>query len=184
MERINIPLRRRSLGGLLQFAADALRARVYSALAEVGLPDIRPAHSRLFRNLAENGSRVSDLAEGAQMTKQSMAYLADCLAAAGYVKIEPDPADGRAKLAPLAARGRAASEALIQLSADNKAAFARVIGAEEMRELRRLLELFVDRFGAPSEPVLHGAADRQADLAQFSRAQMRDQPVLDAGDEA
>ncbi|MCI4677203.1 MarR family transcriptional regulator [Rhodoblastus acidophilus] len=150
MEQTNIRLRRRTFGGLLQFAAETLRARVYSRLAEVGFPDIRPAHSRLFRNLTENGSRVSDLAERAQMTKQSMAYLADSLAAAGYVKFEPDPTDGRAKLVQLTARGRAASEALIQLSTDSEAAFADVLGAEEMRELRRLLELFVDRFSAAS----------------------------------
>jgi DNA-binding MarR family transcriptional regulator len=184
MEQINIPLRRRTLGGMLQFAADALRARVYSALAEVGFPDIRPAHSRLLRNLSENGSRVSELAERAQMTKQSMAYLADHLAAAGYVKIAPDPSDGRAKLVWLTARGRAASEALIQLSADNEAAFARVIGAEEMRELRRLLELFVDRFREASEPVVDRAADSLFDAHHPARPQMRDQPVLDAGDEA
>lgn len=150
MEQMNIPLRRRTLGGLLQFVGEALRARVYSRLAEVGFPDLRPSHSNLLRNLTDNGSRVSDLAERAQMTKQSMAYLADGLAAAGYVKIEPDPTDGRAKLVRLTARGRAASEALIRLSNDSEAAFARVIGAEEMRELRRLLELFVDRFNAAS----------------------------------
>jgi hypothetical protein len=45
-------------------------------MAEAGFPDIRPAHSNLFRNMTEGGSRVSELAERAQMTKQSMGYLA------------------------------------------------------------------------------------------------------------
>jgi DNA-binding MarR family transcriptional regulator len=147
MERTNIPLRRRTLGGLLRLVEETLRGRVYARMAEFGFPDIRPAHSSLLRNVAEAGSRVSDLAERAQMTKQSMGYLADSLAAAGYVTVEPDPADGRAKLVRLSEKGRAASEALVKISAETEAEFARLIGKAEMAELRRLLEQLADRLG-------------------------------------
>ncbi|HEY1446989.1 MAG TPA: MarR family winged helix-turn-helix transcriptional regulator, partial [Caulobacteraceae bacterium] len=143
--KINITLQRRTLGGLLRLAEEMARARVYARMAEVGFADIRPAHSSLLRNIADGGSRVSDLAERAQMTKQSMGYLADSLAAAGYLTQEPDPTDGRAKLVRLSNRGRAASEAMIQLSAETEAEFAGLIGRAEMAQLRRLLERLADQ---------------------------------------
>jgi DNA-binding MarR family transcriptional regulator len=114
-------------------------------MAKAGFADIRPAHSSLFRNLAEGGSRISELAARAQMTKQSMGYLAESLAAAGYVTLEPDPADRRAKRVRLSGKGRAAFEALVQLSAEAEAEFAGLIGEANMAQLRRLLEGLADR---------------------------------------
>jgi DNA-binding MarR family transcriptional regulator len=145
MEPTNITLQRRTLGGLLRLVEETLRARVYARMAEFGFPDLRPAHSSLLRNLAEAGSRVSELAERAQMTKQSMGYLADSLAAAGYVTLAPDPTDGRAKLARLSDKGRAASEALIQISAETETEFAGLIGCAGMAQLRRQLERLAGR---------------------------------------
>ena len=145
MEGINIPLKRGTLGGLLRRVEETLRERVYTRMTEAGFPDIRPAHSSLLRNLSETGSRVSDLAQHAQMTKQSMGYLADSLEAAGYVTQTPDPTDGRAKRVQLTRKGRAASEALIRLSAEVEAEFAEMIGKAGMTQLRRLLEQLADR---------------------------------------
>ena len=145
MEPTNIPLKRRTLGGLLRRVDEALRASVYARMAEAGFPDIRPAHSSLLRNIAEAGSRVSDLAQRAQMTKQSMGYLADSLEAAGFVTQAPDPTDGRAKRVRLTAKGRAASEAMVKLSAETEAEFAQLIGQAQMIRLRRLLEQLADR---------------------------------------
>ena len=81
MEPTNITLQRRTLGGMLRLVEETARAQVYARMIALGFADIRPAHSSLFRNIAANGSRVSDLADRAQMTKQSMGYLADSLAA-------------------------------------------------------------------------------------------------------
>ena len=58
---------------------------------------IRPAKGAVFRHIAVTGSRVADLAAPARITKQSMAYLVESLAASGYVAMAPDPEDGRAK---------------------------------------------------------------------------------------
>lgn len=147
MEPTNITLQRRTLGGMLRLVEETARAQVYARMIQLGFADIRPAHSSLFRNIAADGSRVSDLADRAQMTKQSMGYLADNLAAAGYVTLEPDPTDGRAKLVRLSDKGRAAWEALVKLSGEVEAEFADLIGREEMTQLRRLLEALTDRLG-------------------------------------
>jgi DNA-binding MarR family transcriptional regulator len=133
------------LGGLLRLAEEETRRRVYARMAEAGFPDIRPAHSSLLRNLAAEGSRVSELAERAQMTKQSMGYLADSLAAAGYVTLEPDLSDRRAKLARLTEKGRSASDTMVRLSAETEREFGALIGRADMLQLRRLLVRLADR---------------------------------------
>jgi DNA-binding MarR family transcriptional regulator len=145
MDPTNLPFQRRTLGGLLRFADETLRARVFARLAEAGFPDLRPAHSSLLRNMSEGGSRITELAAHAQMTKQSMGYLADSLAAAGYVALEPDPTDGRAKRVQLTDKGRAAGNTLVRLSAEIEQEFAALIGAPEMAQLRDLLERLTDR---------------------------------------
>jgi DNA-binding MarR family transcriptional regulator len=145
MEPANISFQRRTLGSLLRFADRTLRARVYARLADAGFPDLRPAHSSLLRNMAGGGSRITELAAAAQMTKQSMGYLADGLAAAGYVTLEPDPTDGRAKRVQLTDKGRAAGDTLVRLSAEVEQEFAASIGAAEMARLRGLLERLANR---------------------------------------
>jgi DNA-binding MarR family transcriptional regulator len=128
-----------TLGFLLRLAYDELQMRVYGALAESGFPDMRAAHSVVFRHIARTGSRVSDLAAQARMTKQSMAYLVESLAEGGYVTIRPDPKDGRAKTVCLTARGRKISRTLVRLSHKVEADFAALVGPGKMAMLRELL---------------------------------------------
>lgn len=61
--------------------------------------------------IAPNGSRVSDLAEQARVTKQSAASLVEQLEKAGYVERVPDPTDGRARLVRLTPRLRRVADA-------------------------------------------------------------------------
>lgn len=151
MEPTVITLQRRTLGALLRLVEETLRAKVYARMGEAGFPDIRPAHSSLFRNIARGGSRVSELAERAQMTKQSMGYLADSLAAAGYVTLEPDPTDRRAKLVRLTKRGWEAGEAMARLSAATERDLGELVGQAEMVKLRRVLERLADRLSTRPE---------------------------------
>jgi DNA-binding MarR family transcriptional regulator len=140
---------RRTIGALLRLPYAALSERVYAGMATRGYPEIRPAHSSVFRHIEPGGSRITDLAERAGITKQSMAYLVDGLVGDGYAEVLPDAADGRAKLVRLTRRGRAALAALMALSAETEAEFARLIGATEMADLRRLLEALCDRLAPP-----------------------------------
>jgi DNA-binding MarR family transcriptional regulator len=128
-----------TLGFLLHFLYDALQERVYGALAANGFSDIRAAHSAVFRHIAQTGSRVSDLAEKAGMTKQSMAYLVEALTEGGYVTVTPHPTDGRAKTVRLTARGRKVARTLVRLSRNAEADFAKLLGPRKMATLRELL---------------------------------------------
>ncbi|WP_149539970.1 MarR family winged helix-turn-helix transcriptional regulator [Siccirubricoccus phaeus] len=140
MSERNITADRRTLGFLLRQPYERLQREVYGGLAARGFPDIRPAHSAVFRHIAARGSRLTALAEQAGMTKQSMAYLVEGLAEGGYVATAPDPQDGRARLVKLTARGRRVWDALIALSAEAEARIAARVGPARLAELRAILE--------------------------------------------
>ena len=91
---------------LFRLSAQDMVDELVARMVEAGYEDIRPAHSRVFEALEPEGSRISDLAERAQMTHQSMSQLVAGLEAQGYVERQPDPNDRRAKLICLTARGR------------------------------------------------------------------------------
>jgi DNA-binding MarR family transcriptional regulator len=93
-----------NLGILLFVSYRALEQRAHDAVVAAGITDITLAQARIAARIGPNGTRVSDLAEQARVTKQSAGFLVDQLEAAGYVERVPDPADGRARLIRLTAR--------------------------------------------------------------------------------
>ena len=74
---------------------------VLDALATAGYP-ITLAHARVFQRIDQDGSRITDLAEAAVLTKQTVGFLVDQLERAGYVERTPDRRDGRARLVRVA----------------------------------------------------------------------------------
>src|SRR5438132_8204940 len=96
---------RRMIGALLRGPARAIVDRIARDLPAAGFTDLRPAHFVVFQHIQPTGSRLTELAELAQITKQSMGYLVDDLEQRGYVERVPDPRDGRARPVRLTARG-------------------------------------------------------------------------------
>jgi DNA-binding MarR family transcriptional regulator len=95
------------LGRLLLEAHRSLAAELSEALAERGYPDVRPGHAALFMHIdRRSGTRLTELARRAHVTKQAMMLLVDELEGQGYVRRVPDPTDARAKLVRLTAKGR------------------------------------------------------------------------------
>jgi DNA-binding MarR family transcriptional regulator len=140
----NITEEARSLGALLRLPYHKLAERTYRELAQSGFEDIRPAHSVVFRHILPEGSRLTELAERAQLTKQSMAYLVNYLHEHDYVHFVPDPADGRAKLVQLTTRGEAFQRAALQLSRRIEKELSAKLGAENITQLRHLLEQLIE----------------------------------------
>lgn len=97
---------RQELGILLFVANRALEQRAFDAVVAAGITDITLAQARVAARIAPNGSRVTDLAEQARVTKQTAAFLVEQLEKAGYVERVPDPTDGRARLVRLTSRAR------------------------------------------------------------------------------
>lgn len=82
----------------------AMEVRVLEAVVAAGYP-VTMAQARVFQRIAPDGSRLTDLAAAAEVTKQSAGFLVDQLEANGYVERVPDPSDARARLIRLTSRG-------------------------------------------------------------------------------
>jgi DNA-binding MarR family transcriptional regulator len=96
------------LGVLLFIPYRHMEDRIFRALQDAGFDDWTLTQCRVFQRIAPNGSRLTDLANQAQMTKQSAGVLVDQLERLGYVRRVPDPTDGRARLIAIEERGQRA----------------------------------------------------------------------------
>src|ERR687892_565684 len=74
---------RENIGRLLLRAQRDFDAELNTRLRERGYPDVRLAHSALFAHIDSEGTRSSELAERAGMTKQGMGQLVADLAKKG-----------------------------------------------------------------------------------------------------
>lgn len=113
---------------------------LHRRFAERGHPEIRPPHGNVMQFLDDAGTRVSVLAERAQITKQSMAELVVHLERLGYVERVPDPSDRRAKLVRATPRGKELYAIARDVVAEIEADWTKRLGKTKMRQLRALLE--------------------------------------------
>jgi DNA-binding MarR family transcriptional regulator len=88
--------RRLMIGALANIVDWELRRRVTTALHEQGFDDYRSTYHDIFRFLRAAGGHIIELAELAQVSRQSMSALISDLERRGYVERTPDPADRRA----------------------------------------------------------------------------------------
>ncbi|WP_319451141.1 MULTISPECIES: MarR family winged helix-turn-helix transcriptional regulator [unclassified Mycobacterium] len=117
----------------------AAETKVMEALRAAGFDDLTVAQCRIAQRLSPTGIRVTDLAEQAGVTKQTAGGLIDELERTGYVVRHPDPADARARLVVLTARGMklcAASAAEVNKIEDE---WRNEFGATAYRQLRTML---------------------------------------------
>ncbi|WP_245667055.1 MarR family winged helix-turn-helix transcriptional regulator [Actinomadura latina] len=85
------------LGMLAGRLTRALQEELFHRLAEEGHPDVRPRHGTVLAFLDAGGARATELSARSGQHKQIVGTIVDELAALGYVRREPDPADRRAK---------------------------------------------------------------------------------------
>jgi DNA-binding MarR family transcriptional regulator len=128
-----------NLAILLREPFRTMNARLLERLAERGHPGVRSSHGNVLQYLDDGGTRVSLLAERAQMSKQAMAQLVAHLEAHGYVERVPDPGDGRAKLVRATERGREVYAIARELMGEVEARLAERLGEAKLRRLRALL---------------------------------------------
>ena len=128
-----------NVGVLLFLPYRAMETRVFEGLAAAGFADLTPAQARVFQRIAPDGSRLTDLAAQAAITKQSAGFLVDQLERGGYVERVPDPADGRARLVRIAPRGARSVEASRGIVAEVEAEWAAHLGEGRMAQLRHIL---------------------------------------------
>ncbi len=143
------------IGALVATVWLELRHRVSAALAAAGFNDYRPTHESVFQWLGPEGDRVSDLAQHAGMTRQSMAELVDYLEAHGYVERVPDPSDGRAVLVRRTDRGWMVNRIARRVVEETQAEWARALGREEFDHMLSPLRRLADMIQRPSRVAGH-----------------------------
>lgn len=89
---------------------------------------IGAAHIHITRHLAVGGSRLTELALGAGMSKQAMGDLVDQCEAWGLVERQPDPLDRRARQVVFTPTGLAWLEAFRRAVARAQAEFTQAVG--------------------------------------------------------
>lgn len=129
------------LGRLLGHAMRRFDERVLSLMAhDVDVPlalsnlaaraQVSAAHIHITRHLSRDGSRLTELAERAGMTKQAMGTLVDQCEAWGLVTREADPLDARARRVMFTADGLAWLEAFRRAVAQAESEFRASVGDE------------------------------------------------------
>jgi DNA-binding MarR family transcriptional regulator len=121
-----------------------LNELVSTTLAARGFEGMNPAHGTIGQHIADSGSRITELAALAQVSKPTVVYLVDDLERLGYVERRPDPSDGRAKLVCLTERGRRAQEEARQILAEIERDWSARVGARHFAALRTELERLHD----------------------------------------
>lgn len=131
--------RQTHLGRLLGHAMRRFDERVLTLMAhDVDVPlalsnlaarsQVSAAHVHITRHLERGGSRLTELAARAGMTKQAMAALVDQCEAWGLVTRGPDPHDARARRVLFTADGLAWLEAFRKAVAQAEAEFRASVG--------------------------------------------------------
>jgi len=125
---------------LLDAAFEDFSGELSRRVQAAGYNDLRPGHGCVFGNIDPEGSRLTDLAERASMTKQSVGEVTSDLEQRGYIERVPDPSDGRAKIIRLTERGRRAQAIGRELIDEIERDWGERFGRQRVAALREALE--------------------------------------------
>ncbi|MGH2928306.1 MAG: MarR family winged helix-turn-helix transcriptional regulator [Solirubrobacteraceae bacterium] len=125
---------------LLDAAFATFASELEERIAGTEFSDIRLSHGCVFGNIEPDGSRLTDLAERARMTKQSVGEATTDLVERGYAERLPDPSDGRAKIIRLTDRGRLAQATGRRLIDELEREWGERFGVERIAALRDALQ--------------------------------------------
>ena len=142
------------LGAMLRLVWQWVRDEIHAEVVQAGYDDLSSAHLMAFRYPSPDGMRPSELAAGLQLSKQSVNDLVGHLEQHGYLVREPDPADGRARVLHLTARGRRLEQVVDDAARTAERRIAELLGAGRFTDLRDTLEeLSRELGGAPQHGV-------------------------------
>lgn len=151
------------LATLLARTESILTAEFDERLARAGFPELSFAlGTNVLRHLdTDAGIRVGTLAEMSAVTKQAISQQLSYLQARGFVIVERDAADSRAKTVRLTRRGadsqRVARQLFVELERDWRDRY----GGERMRQLRDHLEAIL--FSSQPDAVSAAAGSRSGE---------------------
>jgi DNA-binding MarR family transcriptional regulator len=107
-------------------------------------PGLRVSHYRLLELIPSDGSRITDLAELAGMTKQGLGQHVDYLQKLGYTESERLSGDRRVRLVRRTARGDEAAAFSVAAIERVEAVWIERLGPDRFEELRETLRELAD----------------------------------------
>lgn len=126
-------------GTLLLRAYRAFEEELFDAFREAGHAALRPKHGAVLANIGSGGTRLTELAAHAGMTKPAMKELVDELIDLGYVERRDDPSDGRARALVLTAEGVALARLARRTIDRIERRYAERLGARRFATLKAAL---------------------------------------------
>jgi len=130
----------RPLIGLVDRVNRALQGDMVRAAHRHGRHEIKNAHNAVFATLQEEGSRATDMADRAGITRQSMGEIIREMVALGILEMKADPQDRRAKLVTYTQHGLEHAREGYRHIIDLENAFAEEFGGEAYAQLLGMLE--------------------------------------------
>ncbi|MDZ7727163.1 MAG: MarR family transcriptional regulator [Dehalococcoidia bacterium] len=155
------------MGALLRFAWIRFRRRLYELVCEAGFEDLQPSNVLMFRYPTIEGLRPSELAEQLGVTKQSANDMLRQLEAKGYVTLETDQTDGRARLIRFTDRGAALMSFLFDAARRISEEWAEAVGADRLEALRATLEELAADPRDPGFPNIDRPGDKPRPVASI-----------------
>jgi DNA-binding MarR family transcriptional regulator len=131
----------RPIAGLLNEVKVAAVRKLFERLREEGFEHVREGHGCVFGFIdIENGSRLTEIAERAGLTKQAVGEAATELERLGYAERVPDPTDKRAKIIKLTPSGIEACLTGRRIFAEIEREWAEQFGEELVASMREAAE--------------------------------------------
>lgn len=128
------------------------QSELFARLKDAGLQDARVPHTHVTAYIKAEGSRLTDLAAQARMTRPAMAELVDDLERLGIVERRPDASDGRAKLICLTDVGWEAMRTAHRVIAGLETEYAQLIGAERFEQTCQGMQALLDALNRQAVP--------------------------------
>ena len=128
---------------ILDRAARRFVRDVLDAAHRRGQRTVTEALLGLFRHIDLDGSRLTELAVAARVTKQSMRALVEQAEALQLVERAPDPVDGRAKTIRFSPSGLLMLDDMRQAVVEAEALFAQAAGEDRLARLKAALARYI-----------------------------------------
>lgn len=132
-----------NIGRLLSLSFSLFNDRSVSKVRGRGFDDFSFVY-KLVRIMNVDGTHIHLLAQRSGMTPQAMGRLVKRVESRGYVNVETDPDDARAKRVVYTKKGTNLAIAALGAINEVEAEFKKKLGAKDMAELRRILSKLID----------------------------------------
>jgi DNA-binding MarR family transcriptional regulator len=137
--------RQHNLGQSLMEVARHFQRQALAGFVNEGHTGLQASHQAVLTHLSLNGTRLSELARRAAMSRQAIGQLVDELEGLGYVERIPDPDDRRARKVRFTEKGSQLMLSGTRVGTSIHQRYTGILGAKKMERLRELLAELYDR---------------------------------------